>query len=147
MISKFSGPEAPPKGIDHREERRTAVKHALITTLRDPIDAEVFRSREGIVKVVAQIAVGFDNINRADANKHKIRSRTRQTRTLTGSCLAEFAFFMMGTLARRMYASEEPYGAETKLAFVASGPTPLSWRRGHGQGHRHHRHRTHRLGR
>src|ERR1700761_4768574 len=44
----------------------------LITTLRDKIDAEVFAAGNGHLKVVAQLAVGFDNINRADANQHKV---------------------------------------------------------------------------
>jgi len=44
----------------------------LITTLRDPIDAEVFSAGKDTLKVVAQFAVGFDNINRADANRFNI---------------------------------------------------------------------------
>jgi glyoxylate reductase len=53
---------------------------------------------------VAQIAVGFDNINRADANKYKIPF----TNTADGltEATAEFAFFMMGMLARKMWQSE-----------------------------------------
>src|ERR1044071_3547549 len=77
---------------------------ALITTLRDPIDAEVFEAGKGTLKVVAQIAVGFDNINRADANKCKIPF-TNTADVLT-EATAEFAFFMMGMLARKMWQSE-----------------------------------------
>jgi glyoxylate reductase len=56
------------------------------------------------LKIVAQIAVGFDNINRADANKYKIPfSNTADVLT---EATAEYAFFMMGMLARKMYASE-----------------------------------------
>ena len=77
---------------------------ALITTLRDPIDAEVFEAGKGTLKVVAQIAVGFDNINRADANKYKIPF-TNTADVLT-EATAEFAFFMMGMLARKMWQSE-----------------------------------------
>ena len=40
--------------------------------LRDAIDAEVFEAGKSKLKVVAQYAVGFDNINRADANRYKI---------------------------------------------------------------------------
>ena len=76
----------------------------LITTLRDPIDAEVFEAGKGTLKVVAQIAVGFDNINRADANRYKIPF-THTADVLT-EATAEFAFFMMGTLARRMWTAE-----------------------------------------
>src|SRR5256885_10612856 len=76
----------------------------LITTLRDPIDAEVFEAGKGTLKVVAQIAVGFDNINRADANKYKIPF-TNTADVLT-EATAEFGFFMMGMLARKMWQSE-----------------------------------------
>ena len=76
----------------------------LITTLRDPIDAEVFEAGKGRLKVVAQIAVGFDNINRADANRYKIPF-THTADVLT-EATAEFAFFMMGALARKMWTAE-----------------------------------------
>jgi glyoxylate reductase len=76
----------------------------LITTLRDPIDAEVFEAGKGTLKVVAQIAVGFDNINRTDANEYKIPF-TNTADVLT-EATAEFAFFMMGMVARKMWQSE-----------------------------------------
>ena len=69
-LEVFQGPEAPPKKLII--ERVKSGIDGLITTLRDPIDAEVFAPGKGRLKVVAQIAVGFDNINRADANKYKI---------------------------------------------------------------------------
>ena len=78
---------------------------ALITTLRDPIDAEIFEAGKGSLKVVAQIAVGFDNINRADANKYKIPF-TNTADVLT-EATAEFAFFMMGMLARKMWRASD----------------------------------------
>jgi len=64
----------------------------------------LFEAGNGTLKVVAQIAVGFDNINRADANKHKIPF-TNTADVLT-EATAEFAFFMMGMLARKMWQSE-----------------------------------------
>jgi len=76
----------------------------LITTLRDSIDAEVFEAGRGTLKVVAQIAVGFDNINRADANRYRIPF-THTADVLT-EATAEFAFFMMGAVARKMWPSE-----------------------------------------
>ena len=69
-LEVFQGPEAPPKKLII-EKVKSGID-GLITTLRDPIDAEVFAAGKGTLKVVAQIAVGFDNINRADANKYKI---------------------------------------------------------------------------
>src|SRR6266852_8429584 len=69
-LEVFQGPEAPPKKLTI-EKVKSGID-GLITTLRDPIDAEVFEAGKGNLKVVAQIAVGFDNINRADANRYKI---------------------------------------------------------------------------
>src|SRR5213595_2973473 len=101
-LEVFQGPEAPPKKLII-EKVKSGVD-GLITTLRDPIDAEVFEAGKGTLKVVAQIAVGFDNINRADANKYRIPF-TNTADVLT-EATAEFAFLMMGMLARKMYASE-----------------------------------------
>jgi glyoxylate reductase len=98
----FAGPEAPPKQLI--VEKAESGIDALITTLRDPIDAEIFEAGKGSLKVVAQIAVGFDNINRADANKYKVPF-THTADVLT-EATAEFGFFMLGMLARKMYASE-----------------------------------------
>src|SRR3954452_23067817 len=101
-LEVFKGPEAPPKKLII-EKVKSGID-ALITTLRDQIDAEVFEAGKGMLKVVAQIAVGFDNISRADANKYKIPfSNTADVLT---EATAEFAFFMMGALARKLWLSE-----------------------------------------
>src|SRR5207237_351277 len=68
-LEVFAGPDAPPKSLII-EKVKSGID-GLITTLRDPIDAEIFEAGKGSLKVVAQIAVGFDNINRADANNYK----------------------------------------------------------------------------
>ena len=108
-LEVFQGPEAPPKSLIV-EKVKSGIA-ALITTLRDQIDAEVFEVGKDSLKVVAQIAVGFDNINRADANKYKIPF-TNTADVLT-EATAEFAFFMMGMLARKMYSSERLVRAQT----------------------------------
>ena len=101
-VEVYPQPEAPPKRLII--EKVKAGIDGLITTLRDPIDAEVFEAGKGTLKVVAQFAVGFDNINRADANRYKIPF-TNTADVLT-EATAEFAFFMMGTLARKMWPAE-----------------------------------------
>ncbi|MGC2477259.1 MAG: D-glycerate dehydrogenase [Candidatus Sulfotelmatobacter sp.] len=101
-VEVYPQPEAPPK--DLIVEKVKSGIDGLITTLRDPIDAEVFKAGKGTLKVVAQIAVGFDNINRADANQYKIPF-THTADVLT-EATAEFAFFMLGALARRMWTAE-----------------------------------------
>lgn len=102
-LEVFQGPEAPPKKLI--VEKVKSGIDGLITTLRDPIDAEVFEAGRGTLKVVAQIAVGFDNINRADANKFKIPF-TNTADVLT-EATAEFAFFIMGAVARKLWSSEK----------------------------------------
>jgi glyoxylate reductase len=101
-IEVYGRPEAPPKNLI--VEKAGSGVDALITTLRDPIDAEVFDAGKGSLRVVAQIAVGFDNINRADANRYKIPF-TNTADVLT-EATAEFALFMLGVLARKMWTAE-----------------------------------------
>src|SRR6202049_1616021 len=101
-LEVFQGPEAPPKKLII-EKVKSGVD-ALITTLRDPIDREIFEAGKGTLKVVAQIAVGFDNINRADANKYKVPF-TNTADVLT-EATAAFAFLMLGALARNLWPAE-----------------------------------------
>src|SRR5215472_2880835 len=101
-VEAYPDPKTPPKKLILGKVKSGI--DGLITTLRDQVDAELFEAGKGTLKVVAQYAVGFDNINRADANKCKIPF-TNTADVLT-EATAEFAFFMMGTLARRMWSAE-----------------------------------------
>src|ERR1700757_5285232 len=101
-VEVYPNPEAPPKSLIVEKVRGGV--DGLITTLRDPIDAEIFEAGKGNLKVVAQYAVGFDNINRADANRYKIPF-TNTADVLT-EATAEFAFLMLGVLARKMWPAE-----------------------------------------
>jgi glyoxylate reductase len=94
--------EAPPKSVI-LEKVKSGVD-ALITTLRDQIDEEVFAAGKNTLRVVGQDAVGFNNIDRAAANKYKIPF-THTADVLT-EATAEFAFFIMGCVARKLYPSE-----------------------------------------
>src|SRR3974390_391899 len=101
-VEVYDKPEPPPKKL-MLDKVRSGID-GLITTLRDQVDAEVFDAGKGHLKVVAQYAVGFDNINRADANRYKIPF-TNTADVLT-EATAEFAFFIMGDLARRLWSAE-----------------------------------------
>ena len=101
-VEVYPQPAAPPKSLII-EKVKSGID-GLITTLRDPIDAEIFEAGKEHLKVVAQYAVGFDNINRADADRYKIPF-TNTADVLT-EATAEFAFFMMGVLARKMWSAE-----------------------------------------
>jgi glyoxylate reductase len=102
-LEVYPGPEGPPKSLIIARVRSGI--DGLITTLRDSIDAEVFDAGKGSLKVVAQYAVGFDNINRADADRYKVPF-TNTAEVLTDAT-AEFAFFMMGDVARKLWNAEK----------------------------------------
>jgi len=103
QLEVFPGPAAPEKHLV--VEKVSSGVDGLITTMRDKIDAEVFEAGKKTLKVVSQIAVGFDNINRADANRYKIPF-TNTADVLTDAT-AEFIFLMMGAVARRLWDSEK----------------------------------------
>ncbi len=94
--------EAPPKAVI-LEKVRSGID-GLITTLRDPIDEEVIRAGAGTLRVIAQDAVGFDNIDREAANRYRIPF-TNTAEVLTHAT-AEFALFLLGCAARKLYPSE-----------------------------------------
>jgi glyoxylate reductase len=102
--------EPPPRAL-LLEKVRGGVD-ALITTLRDKIDEEVLAAgKKAGLKVVAQDAVGFDNIDRAAANRHKIPfSNTADVLT---DATAEFAFLIMGAVARKTWPSEQMVREQT----------------------------------
>jgi glyoxylate reductase len=102
-VEVYANSDPPPKSLIVDKVRNGV--DGLITTLRDSIDAEVFEAGKGKLKVVSQIAVGFDNINRADANLYKIPF-TNTADVLT-EATAEFAFFMLGAVARKLWPSEK----------------------------------------
>ena len=94
--------DPPPKALI-LEKVRSGVD-VLITTLRDAIDEEVLAAGKGTLKLVAQDAVGFNNIDRVAANKYGVPfSHTADVLT---DATAEFAFFIMGCVARKLYPSE-----------------------------------------
>jgi len=102
QVEVYNQLEPPPKSLI-LEKVRSGID-GLITTLRDPINREVFEAGKGTLRVVAQDAVGFDNIHRADANEYKIPF-TNTPEVLT-EATAEFALFILGAVARKLYPSE-----------------------------------------
>jgi glyoxylate reductase len=103
QVEVYADTEPPPKSLIVEKVRGGV--DALITTLRDSIDEEVFGAGRGTLRVVAQCAVGVDNIDRAAANRHLIPF-TNTAEVLT-EATAEFAVFMMGAVSRKLYSSEK----------------------------------------
>ena len=96
------GYEPPPKSLIVDKVKSGIA--ALITTLRDPIDEEVFAAGAGTLKVVAQVAVGVDNIDLAAADRYRIP--VTNTPDVLTEATAEFALFMMGAVSRKLRPSE-----------------------------------------
>ncbi len=95
-------PEPPPKSLIIEKVRGGI--DGLITTLRDKLDAEVFEAGKGTLKVVVQYAAGFDNIDRAAANRCQIPFTN--TADVVTEATAEFAFFALADLARKLWPAE-----------------------------------------
>ena len=101
-VEVYAQPTAPPQSLII--EKVASGIDGLITTLRDRIDEAVFAAGRDRLRVVAQLAVGVDNIDRAAANRYRIPF-TNTPDVLT-EATAEFALFMLGAVSRRLYASE-----------------------------------------
>lgn len=101
-VEVYDQTEPPPKGLII-EKVRSGID-GLITTLRDQIDAEIFEAGRGTLKVVAQDAVGFDNIHRADANRFK--TPFTHTADVLTEATAEFALLILGSVARKLCPAE-----------------------------------------
>jgi len=101
-LEVYPGPEAPPRELLLAKVRSGI--DGLITTLRDRIDAEVLEAGQGTLKGIAQMAVGYDNISRADANRCRIPF-TNTPDVLTDAT-AEFAFAIMLAASRKLWPSE-----------------------------------------
>ncbi len=104
QLEVYDHVEPPPKSLI--VERVGSGIDALITTLRDKIDDEVLAAGAAHgLKIVAQMAVGFDNVDRAAANRHKVPfSNTADVLT---DATAEWAFLIMGCVARKSWPSEQ----------------------------------------
>ncbi len=74
---------------------------ALLPLLTDKIDAEVFEAAGPQLKIVANYAVGFDNVDLAEAKKRGIVV-TNAPSDMVNEAVAEHAFALMLSLARRI---------------------------------------------
>jgi glyoxylate reductase len=101
-VEVYSEVEPPPQSLII--EKVESGIDALVTTLRDRLDERVFAAGAATLKVVAQCAVGTDNIDLAAANRFRIP--VTNTADVLTEATAEFALFMMGAVSRKLYPSE-----------------------------------------
>ena len=102
----------PPKEI---LIEKAAKVDALATLLSDKIDAEVYDAAPNL-KIVAQMAVGFDNIDVTEATKRGIY--VTNTPGVLTETTADFAWALLMAVSRRIIEADQ---------YVRSGQWKVSW--------------------
>jgi len=102
----------PPKKII---VQKAAKVDALATLLSDQIDAEVFDVAPNL-KIIAQMAVGFDNIDVTEATKRGIY--VTNTPGVLTETTADFAWALLMAVARRVVEADK---------YVRSGNWKVGW--------------------
>jgi glyoxylate reductase len=95
--------------------KKVANVDALVSLLSDKIDAEVFDAAPKL-KIVSQIAVGFDNIDLKEATNRGIYV-TNTPEVLTDTT-ADFAWALLMALARRVVEADK---------YVRNGQWKVAW--------------------
>jgi glyoxylate reductase len=103
---------APPKEIILE---KAANVDALATLLSDDIDAEVFDAAPDL-KIVSQLAVGYDNINVKEATKRGIY--VTNTPGVLTQTTADFAWALLMAAARRVVEADK---------YVRTGKWKVGW--------------------
>ncbi|MDH7564134.1 MAG: glyoxylate reductase [Candidatus Bathyarchaeota archaeon] len=102
----------PPKKVIVEKVRNV---EGLVSLLSDKIDSEVFNAAPKL-KIVSQLAVGFDNIDIAEATKRGIYV-TNTPEVLTDTT-ADFAWALLMAVARRVVEADK---------YVRTGLWRVSW--------------------
>lgn len=102
----------PPKGVIIEKAKNVDV---LVSLLSDKIDAEVFNAAPKL-KIVSQLAVGFDNIDIPEATKRGIYV-TNTPEVLTDTT-ADFAWALLMAVARRVVEADK---------YVRTGKWKVGW--------------------
>jgi glyoxylate reductase len=95
--------------------KKVANVDALVSLLSDKVDAEVFNAAPKL-RIVSQIAVGFDNIDLKEATKRGIYV-TNTPEVLTDTT-ADFAWALLMALARRVVEADR---------YVRTGQWKVAW--------------------
>jgi glyoxylate reductase len=102
----------PPKKVIIEKAKNV---DALVSLLSDKIDAEVFNAAPKL-KIVAQLAVGFDNVDLQEATKRGIYV-TNTPEVLTDTT-ADFAWALLMAVARRVAEADK---------YVRTGQWKVGW--------------------
>jgi glyoxylate reductase len=106
--------------------RRSQGKTGLLTLLTDPIDAEVISACKNTVKVISQMAVGYDNIDVSAATKAGIP--VGNTPEVLTDATADFTWALLLAIGRRVVEADKqvrngvwrPWGPEILLGAEIS---------------------------
>lgn len=90
-----------------RDELKELVRgaHAIVSMLTDTIDAEVLEAAGSTLKIVANYAVGYDNIDLEAARQHNVL--VTNTPEVLNEAVAEHAFALVMAVARRIVEADE----------------------------------------
>ena len=102
----------PPKSVIIEKASKV---DALTTLLSDKIDAEVFEAAPNL-KIVAQLAVGFDNIDVKEATKRGVY--VTNTPGVLTETTADFAWALLMAAARRVVEADK---------YVRTGKWRVGW--------------------
>ncbi|MCS7125125.1 MAG: D-glycerate dehydrogenase [Candidatus Bathyarchaeota archaeon] len=117
IVERFDAEVWPEYGPPPKSEimRKARDVDALVTLLTDKIDAEVFDAAPRL-KIVAQMAVGHDNIDVAEATKRGIY--VTNTPGVLTETTADFAWALLLAVARRVVEADK---------YVRTGQWKISW--------------------
>ncbi len=102
----------PPKNVIKENTREV---DALVSLLSDEIDAEIFDAAREL-KIVSQLAVGFDNIDVKEATKRGIY--VTNTPGVLTETTADFAWALLMAVARRVVEADK---------YVRAGDWKVGW--------------------
>lgn len=108
----WTDPAPPPKQVIIQ---KAAKVNALASLLTDQIDAEVFDAAPSL-KIVAQLAVGYDNIDVKEATKRGIY--VTNTPGVLTETTADFAWTLLMAVARRVVEADK---------YIRSGKWKVGW--------------------
>ena len=100
-VEYWNGPERPPRS---ELLKRVADKEALICLLTEKIDEQLLAAAPKL-RIVANVAVGFDNINVAACTRRKVLASN--TPGVLDETTADFAWTLLLAVARRLIEGDQ----------------------------------------
>src|SRR6476660_9699827 len=101
LLQQVGNVEVASDGLDRDElVRRISGKDALVCLMTDAVDARVLDAAGPSLKIVANIAVGYDNIDVAAARERRVA--VTNTPDVLTEAVAEFTWALILAVTRRL---------------------------------------------